>query len=95
MERKSYVKYLGMLTDETLSWKNHILHIASKISTSIGTIVRLRHFVPLNTLQHIYRSLIQPYLLYGVAAWGRADKTHRNKILTLQKRLCPSPHVFL
>ena len=56
LERKSYVKYLGVLIDENLSWKHHILHIASKISTSIGIIARLRHFVPLNTLQHIYRS---------------------------------------
>ena len=87
MERKSYVKYLGVLIDENLSWKHHILHIASKISTSIGIIARLRHFVPLNTLQHIYRSLIQPYLLYGITAWGRADKIHRNKILCLQKRV--------
>ena len=39
--------------DDNLSWKLHILHIASKISTSIGIIARLRHFVPLHTLQHI------------------------------------------
>ena len=75
-----------MLTDENLSWKHHILNIASKISTSIGIIARLRHFVPLNTLQYIYRSLIQPYLLYGITAWGRAGKTHRNIIPRLQKR---------
>ena len=31
-------------------------------------------------------SLIQPYLLYGIVVWGRAAKTHRNKILFLQKR---------
>ena len=86
LERKSYVKYLGVLIDENLSWNHHILHIASKISISIGIIARLRHFVPLNTLQHIYRSLIQPYLLYGITAWGRAGKTHRNIILRLQKR---------
>ena len=29
LERKSYVKYLGVLIDENLSWKHHILHIAS------------------------------------------------------------------
>ena len=88
LERKSYVKYLGVLIDENLSWKHHLLPIASKISTSIGITARLRHFAPLSTLQHIYRSLIQPYLLYGVALWGRADKTHRNKIPCLydQKR---------
>ena len=86
LERKNYVKYLGVLIDETLSWKYHIVHLASKISKTIGIIARLRHFVPLATLHDIYISLIQPYLLYGIVAWGRATKTHRNKILLLQKR---------
>ena len=80
LERKSNVNYLGVLINDNFSWKHHLLHIVSKISTSIGIIARLRHFVPLNTLQHIYRSSIHPNLLYGVAAWGRIDKTHRNKI---------------
>ena len=66
------------------SWKHHILHIASKIRISIGIIARLRHFVPLNTLQPIYRSLIKPYLL-RYKTWGLAGKTHRNVILRLQK----------
>ena len=70
-----------MHIDENLSWKHYLLRIASKISTSIGIIARLTHFVSLSILQHIYKSLIQrPYLLYGVALWSRADKTHRNKI---------------
>ena len=86
LERKNYVKCLGVLIDETLSWKYHIAHLVSKISKTIGIIARLRHFVPLATLHHIYISLIQPYLLYGIVAWGRAAKTHRNKILLLQKR---------
>ena len=55
---KHYVKYLGMLIDENLSWKHYISHIVSKMSMSVGTIARLRHFVPLHTLHHIYRSLI-------------------------------------
>ena len=89
LERKNYVKYLGVLIDETLSWKYHIVHLASKISKTIGLIARLRHFVPLATVHHIYISLIQPYLLYGIVAWGRAAKIHTNKILLLQKRaLC-------
>ena len=65
---------------------NHISHIASKISKSIGFISRIRHFVPLSTPHHIYRSLIQPYLIYGIVAWGNAAKIHRTKLLTLQKR---------
>ena len=78
---QNYVKYLGVLIDENLSWKYHIAHIASKISKTIGIIASLRHFV-----HHMYISLIQPYLLYGIVAWGQAAKTYKNKILILQKR---------
>ena len=46
LERKNYVKYLGVLIDETLSWKYHIVHLASKISKTIGIIARLRHSYP-------------------------------------------------
>ena len=70
LERKNYVKYLGVLIDETLSLKYHIIHLASKISKTIGIIARLRYFVPLATLHHLYISLIQPYPLYGIVVWG-------------------------
>jgi len=34
----------------------------------------------------IYRSLILPYLSYGVYVWGRAAKSYIGKLLVLQKR---------
>ena len=86
LECKDYVKYLGVLLDSNLSWKFHIDSVALKISRIIGVIACLRHFVPLITLLSIYRSLILPYLSYGLAAWGQAAKTHPQKILVLQKR---------
>ena len=50
-------------------------YVALKISKIIGVIARLRHFVPLYTLLNIYRSLIFPYMSYGLPAWGQAAKT--------------------
>ena len=41
----------------------------------------------LSGLLNIYRSLIFPYLSYGLAAWGQAAKTHLQKLLVLQKRV--------
>ena len=55
---KNYVKYLGVSIDKSLSWKYHIVQLVSKISKTIGTIARLRHFVRLATLHHIYILLI-------------------------------------
>ena len=102
--------YLGILLDINLSWQFHIEYVALKISKISGVIAHLRHFVPLCTLLNIYRSLIFPYMSYGLAAWGQAAKTHLQKLLVLQKRvlrlmyfsepaedtpcLCLSPQIF-
>ena len=57
-----------------------------KISKGIGIIARLRHLILFSALLNIYRSLIEPYISYGLVAWGQALNTHLNKIVTLQKR---------
>ena len=38
-------------------------------------------------LLNIYQALINPYLYYGICAWGSAPKTNLNKILLIQKRV--------
>ena len=43
--------------------------------------------VPRATLLNIYRSLIEPYISYGLAAWGQAANAHLNKLVILQKRV--------
>ena len=86
LEQQTFVKYLGILIDNNLSWKYHIDYISSKVSKGIGMIARLRHLVPFATLLNIYRSLIEPYISYGLIAWGQAANIHLNKILILQKR---------
>ena len=86
LECKKFVKYLGILIDNNLSWKNHIDHIVINISRTIGLISKLRHFVPKHTLINIFRSLIAPYLSYGLIAWGQACKSYLDKLLKLQKR---------
>ena len=87
MEHKSYIKYLGVLIDENLSWKNHLDCVITKISKTIELIAKLRHFVPSSVLTNIYKSLILPYLTYGLVAWGNASKSYLNKIVVLQKRV--------
>ena len=63
LECKEYVKYLGVLIDNHLSWKYHIDYIAVKISKTVGVISRLRHFIPFCTLRSIYRSVPHTSLL--------------------------------
>ena len=94
LECKISVRYLGVIIDNNLSWKHHIDHVAIKISQTVGLICKLRHFLPRHTLLTIYRSLVTPYLTYGLMAWGQAYKSHLEKLLKLQSELSASS-IFL
>ena len=85
LECKEFVSYLGIIIENNLS---HIDHVAIKMSRTVATtfFCRLRHFLPRHTLLTIYRSLVAPYLTYGLTAWGSAYKSHLEKLLKLQKR---------
>ena len=87
LDQKTYIKYLGILIDSNLTWKYHISYLTSKISKTIGVIARLRHFVPSSTLLTLYRSLISPYLLYGITVWGQAPHIYLNQIHVIQSVL--------
>ena len=38
------------------------------------------------SLKDLYRSLIEPYISFGLIVWGQAANSSLNKILILQKR---------
>ena len=86
IEQKTYVKYLGILFDEHLCWKQQINNISKKISRAIGIITQLRNFMELKLLKNIYYSLVYSHLSYGIHVWGSACHTELNKILVLQKK---------
>ena len=38
-------KFLGVIIDSKLNWKEHFSYISGKLSRSIGMIIRARHFL--------------------------------------------------
>ena len=83
---KDHMKYLGVIIDSTLSWTKHIEKTCKTINRSIGMMYKIRQYITKNTLKMLYYSLIYSHLVYAIEAWGSADKTHLNRLLTLQKR---------
>ena len=86
IEQKSYIKYLGILIDEHLNWKEHISSTTKKISRSVGIICKLRLCLNSSLLLTLYYSLVYSHLNYGIHSWGSANKTELEKILVLQKK---------
>ena len=62
LENKDYVKFLGVLIDTLLTWKQHIDYNSSKNSKIVGPITRLRHHVPFKRL-NLSITLISVYVL--------------------------------
>ena len=86
LQQTDYVKYLGVLIDSQLTFKNHINAVSLKVSRITGAMRRIRNFVTDKSLTMIYYSLIYPHLLYGISVWGNADNIHLDTLLTLQKK---------
>lgn len=80
------LKYLGIIIDSNLNWKEHISAISSKISRSIGILSKIRHYLNINTLKQLYYSLIYPHLIYGLIIWGNTYKTNTKALTILQKK---------
>ena len=81
IEHVKQFNFLGIILDEHMSWKTHINKIACKIARTIGTINRLKRFLPQSILRTLYNSLILPHLNYGILTWG----TKPGRLQKLQK----------
>ena len=80
-----FCKFLGLIVDEHLSFKLHINHLISKISSNIGIISRMRRYINIKTAITLYYSLIHPHLNYCNLIWASIYSTILHLLLILQK----------
>jgi len=84
------LKCLGVVLDNKLIWKSHIAQVKKQIPQACGSLTRLRHYLPINSLITVYYCLVFSHLQYGISSWGststyllKAIKTIRNKIIRI------------
>ena len=80
-------KFLGVLIDNKLNWKDHISYVSSKISRSLGMIIKARNYLNKDGLVNLYYSFIYPYLTYCNHIWGNTYKTNLQKLVSLQNKV--------
>ena len=81
----SYIKYLGVLLDENLSWKPHVSEILKKLNRANSILSKVRHYVDKNTIRSLYFSIFSPHISYCCQVWGQNGNYHLNKIHSLQR----------
>ena len=87
ISRKRSIRFLGIILDENLKFKDHVSYVTSKISKSIGILYKLRCLVSEHTLRSLYYALVFPYLLYGNIVWGGTYVSHTQPVVILQKKI--------
>ena len=87
LEKRTYIKYLGVLIDDTLSWKHQVSYLCTRISRNTGIVGKLRHCTSLLQLKQLYYNLIYPYISYAITSWGSAFTSQIKKIQTKQNHV--------
>ena len=80
-------KFLGVIIDNKLSWKDHISFVWRKVTRGIGVIIKARKVLHSESMICLYNSFIYPYMIYCNQVWGSACKTNIEPLLILQKRV--------
>ena len=80
IKRENSIKFLGVIIDENLTWKNNIKVVENKISKNIGVLYRATHLLDFKKL-NLYFSFIHIYISYANIAWDSSFKTKLQGIL--------------
>ena len=81
VDYKEECKLLGVFIDRQLKWKTQIEKVRKKYTT-YNAILRKISFLPSETLEKIYYSMIIPKITYGLLIWGTSSKNLMQKIET-------------
>ena len=74
-------RYLGLIIDKRLNWKDHVDHLRAKCTSSVNLIKHVSHLswgADRQTLQQLYTTLVQSKLDCGAQVYG-ASKSNMLK----------------
>jgi hypothetical protein len=78
-------KFLGLIIDDTVSWKQHSEYIVNKLASACFASRNIRSLVTLDTLRSIYFAHVHSIMSYGIMFWG--GSTNAQKVFLMLKRI--------
>ena len=80
------IKYLGIIIDEKLSWKEHSENVIRDLIKIISTFKFIRHYIPNKCKKQLYYAYVYSKISYGLEIYGNASKALMKKIQVLQNK---------
>ena len=84
--KMNYVKCLGVIIDESLSWGPHVEYVKKTVSSNLGMLNIIRNYVPQSSLHSLCVCLVTPSLDYCCTVWGGWYIYHDNILNKCLKR---------
>ena len=81
-----YVKYLGVLLDDSLTFKNHIAKLCDKLKQYTGVFYLLRHNLPKHCLRTLYFTFIFNNLYYCAEVYGNTTASYLQPLQIAQNK---------
>ena len=63
IERKSSIRFWGVMLDKHISWIDHVRTVESNIAKNIGLLYHVSQFLNEDSLKTLYFSVLYPYIL--------------------------------
>jgi hypothetical protein len=84
MTNATEVRFLGLILDDTLSWKRHIGQLMGKLCSTCYALWNIKSVVSQDTLRIVYFAHIHSLLSYGIIFWG--SFSYAKKVFMIQKK---------
>ena len=80
-------KYLGIVFNNKLSFKNHIMFLEKNVARSVGIVAKLSCYLPSKSLLTLYYSLVHTDFLYALPIWASTCQTYLLNLKRLQNKV--------
>jgi len=77
------IKIVGVILDDRLNWKDHIVYIKSKVCKSIGVLCIVKDVLDYSLVHMLYNS---PYFGHCTEVWGNTYHSNTKPLFLLQKK---------
>ena len=84
IEKVSSIRFLGVIINENLSWKEHMNMIKRKIRSFLRSIMRVQPCLTIKAMLILYNSLLLSHLRYCITSWYFGNRTIINQL----QRIC-------
>ena len=83
-------KFLGVLVDPELTFREHICKVSAKLSSASFAVYNSQKVLPRKVALSVYRALFESHILYCSAAWGSSRPKLLQPLKAIQTKVLKS-----